>query len=632
VVTGNVGDAHVERIRARFGKIRARPVPVRAPVPPPVTEVARVTVADLEEPFVALVLPVPADGSLEDGAIDIAGDLSWVLSSGEMAVANVIGEERARAIVVRAPAKTLDFARVEAELRKAVTKRPYIRFEYLQERSRLREIESLDDLLGAGHALAMLAARRQPVTRFHRLRHLRAAKSEQLKQWLDPARARVIHVLPAVGTRRGSDIDALATSLHDVEVLRPSAPAIDASIRPSLFSTIDYRLPNGLRVLLAPDPGSVSIDARVVVTGTPIAGARDQLPTQAAWRLEPRATDPDVMRALRWYRSIVGVPVIPTLGAATVFRVSGLALFGDWHVWNLGLHLVDGRYQLEPATQPDKRTPDAAAVVTRRLARATGDRVAKTRIDPEQLEQFRQENYRPERSTLIVAGKFDVKGMRAEIATVFGRWRSEGAAAPVVVPRRLPANYVAIPADDATVQLSLAFSITPSPHDASAREVMVEMLNDQLRQVREGLGASYGIFASIVPGGIRIDGDVEPAYANEAASAIATAISRVRTDVTLANELARARAAVYLRSLAQPLGARSRAAALERIAITGERTAALQEQITALQTLDLATVQRIATRDLHPQHVIAAVRGNDEKARVVLRALGATDRDIRTLR
>jgi hypothetical protein len=162
--------------------------------------------------------------------------------------------------------------------------------------------------------------------------------------------------------------------------------------------------------------------------------------------------------------------------------------------------------------------------------------------------------------------------------------------------------------------------------------VIVEMLNDQLRQVREGLGASYGVEARRVPGGVLVTGDVEPAYASDAAKAITTAIARVRTaDATLADDFARARAAVFVRALAQPLGASNRASALERIAITGSGTTEIDAQVTALQQLDLASVQRIAARDLDSGHVIIAARGAGEKARAALLALDAKDSAIETL-
>jgi hypothetical protein len=494
----------------------------------------------------------------------------------------------------------------------------------------LSEIEAVEDIFDGGSNLAVLAARDAPVTKFHRLRQLDATKEAQAKRWIDPDHARVVYMLPTIGAGSARDADALATSLHHLEVPRPPVPAIDLATRPKPFSVTEYVLPNGLRVLLAPDPDSVGIDARVVVNGTPIAGA---LATQAALRLAPKFHDSfKVNEAGRWYTSTVGVPMRSMFrDGATVFRVSGLALFGDWHVWNLGMHVVDGYYPTVRDPKPDDRQPGAAEVVARRLLGV--DRPIASMIDSETLEEFRQSAYRPERSTLIVTGKFDIKAMREEISTVFGRWRNSGSAAPLGVPRRSATSYVAIPADNAaTVQLALAFSLPSAPRDAAAREVIVEMLNDQLRHVREGLGASYGVEARRVPGGVLVTGDVEPAYASDAAKAIATAIARVRTaDATQADDFARARAAVFVRALAEPLGASNRAAALERIAITGSGTTEIDAQVTALQKLDLASVQRIAARDLDPAHVIIAARGAGEKARAALLALDAKQSAIETL-
>ncbi len=187
-------------------------------------------------------------------------------------------------------------------------------------------------------------------------------------------------------------------------------------------------------------------------------------------------------------------------------------------------------------------------------------------------------------------------------------------------------SFASISAKTATtVDIAIAFASTGEVGaDRVARAVLDEMLGDRLRVIREGLGVSYGVSASVDVDSVMVIGSVEPAYAVDAAKTIAAEIARLRDgDAGLAADFARARRRVLARTLARPLGPQVRAEALERIAIEQRPVAEIDRDVGQVRALDLATLQRLAARELRADRMLAAVRGDESVVEAVLRALGA---------
>lgn len=110
----------------------------------------------------------------------------------------------------------------------------------------------------------------------------------------------------------------------------------------------------------------------------------------------------------------------------------------------------------EPA---NKEPPPSLAVVLSRLFGTGGS--SPTLFATKQLEQYRRSAYRPEVSTLIVAGKFDLARMRHEIDLLFGEWHGQGTMPEVSADVRTPAapGFVIVPADDdITVEIAIGFA------------------------------------------------------------------------------------------------------------------------------------------------------------------------------
>jgi len=643
VVTGNVRDADLDKIRARFEPIARRPTAPHIEAPAIARGVERVTVPGLTKPAVMFAFAVPGEGSDADAAVEMATRLAWPVLGTRTATVGVIGGRDARALLVIAEVDDAGQLDALEQALREVLAQPQLRdLEERQGALRLNAVTELDDILGAGFALAGQAARGQPLTRFRMLRQLDRLNVHQIKRWLDLSRSRVVQLVPEAGGARDRGADSLATSLHQLDVPRSPIPDIGALVPRRLFATVqDYKLANGMRVLLAPDDESVAIDARLVIAGATGGGdgaAEEQLASQAALRLTARSDGPEAMKRMRWYAQI-RAPYFPIVtDKATVFQVSGVSLYADWHLWSLAWRVLHGGYpECEPGHRGcDKVSPKPAtqplaiSLVARRLAGRPDAKPSVSQFSRARLEAYRRAAYRPEVATLIVAGNFDVAAMRKEVETLFGGWRSGGR--PRVATTNAPklpvtSSYIAIPdADAKTVELAIGFAqqAAPSSSERFAQEIMFEILNERLRVTREGLGVSYGVYAFALDKGLVVTGNVEPAYATEAAKSIAAAIASVRNGgVELADDFARARARVLMRVLAVPLGAGRRARALERIALDAAPTSELDRDSELVRALELSDVARIAARDLDADHMIVAARGTDANARAALEALGA---------
>jgi len=520
--------------------------------------------------------------------------------------------------------------------------------DFAQDNQRVRAALSsqLDDpfSVDAAWALAAAVARGERPSRFRDLRQLDALTEAQVTRWFDAPSIRVAFLLPEVGATGTKSVADVATSLHDLEVLHGPAsdtqpPPLPVILRP--FELTDYRLANGLRVLLAPDPAAFAVDARLVITGTRDDGGAG-VDDQAAGNLLPKATS-SVVEAMNWYRRI-GAPVIGLAGEnTTIFLIHGYELFADWHLWHLGVTVVQGGYsddrldkirrgQRAADARRAKKQPSADAVVSRRLAGAADTSGKVTVHSAKTLAAFRRARYRPDASTLIVSGKFDVEAMKKEIDSLFGGWRAGDAAVAAASPKApLVKSAVGIGVDDApTVEISIAFAPTAEPpaQEAAARAVLRDMIDARMRVVREGLGASYGVY-SMTSSAIRVSGDVEPAYAGEAAKAIADELARFRTgDASLIDDFVRARKRVLGYSLALPADASRRADALTRMVVRGGDIKQLAQEVETIRTLDFAAVQKIAARDMQPERMLSAVRGKKSAVEAALGALGIAKEKI----
>ncbi|MFT3696830.1 MAG: insulinase family protein [Kofleriaceae bacterium] len=650
VVTGHVDDKLMDRIVARFDKIPGRTEGPRAPTPPRGPPTPSLTVHGLERPTAMMIFDVPREGSGGDAAVQLAQHVEWKLPAARVPFVTMVamGEERARVLV--AFAEVDDVAQLPglvAAMKERFSRPRVPNFETYRQHERQQFIERFDDQQSAAFQIADLMVRAQSLSRFRELKEIDALREDDVTSLLDASKARVVTLIPE--EHAGHHVTEVATTLHDLTITRTqTSDATLPTSRPTKHEVDEYQLENGLRVWLAPDPNALGLDARLVIGTTPRTD--DTLAWEAGLFLRGSPGDAEANKRIQWYGTIGSAVTARTDTDHTTFAITGLALFGDWHVWNLAWTVVQGVYPPEldrvklPAAAPKTAKtpatmPSALAIASLRLDGKPDDEGAKhvELFHTDELERYRRQTYLPSASVLIVSGKFDVAAMRSEIASLFGMWHGPTAVKGWKYAKPPPRiGNVEIPVEDAdTVEIAIGFaSATESPRsEKAARDVLSEILNDRLRVIRESLGVSYGISAHITTTGVLISGDVEPAYSTAAAHALADEIGRIRAGYPdMAADFARARKHVLARALADPVGASNRAAQLEGVVIDHMQLDQPDKDLEALRTLDLETVKNLATRELRQDRMIAVMRGPLEQIHQAMDALGVDRATVKALK
>ena len=514
-----------------------------------------------------------------------------------------------------------------------------------------------DFLTYAGHYEFMLA----------NLHGLDAVTGEALvetaSQLFDRKRAHLALVEPS-GSATTSARELVAASAQDYD-LAPWRTAIDpAEAQRTLnvprgttpLAVDDYTLANGLRVLLYPDLVSPIVDARLVypsgtVDDPPGRPGTATLATGLLRHDYNRRYAPRTIALLQWVTGLGTQLERGTGPHVTMFSSRGLAVFADWHVWRLSWLLDQGVYpkddvvaarrDLREAEVADDRSP--AALGFRKylygerhpLARPvpTADELAAIPID--ELTAWRQARFATQGATLIVTGGFKRAAMRKVIGELFGPWAA-GTPAPTTrlpPPAPQPGPRWLRRDDDRLTQVTLHVGLAARSdpgRDRAARMVLTEMIEDRLRLVREGMGASYGVTVGYdhLRGGLALDIEtaLDPRRAPAAVKAVLDELAALhggRAD--LAADFARARRRVFARTLASRTDATSVAQDLMWMVANQLSVGELNGLAGAVGRLTPAQVAAVAAADLDPARMVVMVEGRIGPVDAVLTALGASD-------
>ena len=473
---------------------------------------------------------------------------------------------------------------------------------------------------------------------------------KELTAAFTPPRARVVLITPSpgAGPRTSGLVAAVA---HDEHVWRRPIDPAEAD-RPAPLdrdagtSVARYQLANGLTVELAPDSTAAIVDARLVYPVGRAHAATDAplVPTAAAVLLDfdaegfgDRATIEKMERVLA-FDAITDTEVRTT---STTFSVRGLSNYADWHVWRLSALLDRGRYN--QATLDAVRTfgrdvaddeaaedPRDAAAARRfyELLYGTSHPLANpaprigaslAAINAEQLAAWKRAHYRPRGATLIVSGKFDEVAMRREIDELFGPWSDVAPAPLAAIPPVQPsptASWLAVEDRDALqVEAVLAFPLAPADDAEPARAIVAAMLEDQLRDVREQLGASYGVHAARIGdeqhgGALLASGTLAPNLAGLGVQRMLASVDQLRVDPAVTRAaFVRARRALVADQQGRAAGVTAVADERERAAIA--RVAGSPEQLraSAFARTTLAEVTAVLRDDLDPARMVVRLTG-----------------------
>jgi zinc protease len=468
---------------------------------------------------------------------------------------------------------------------------------------------------------------------------------------VEPSGKTVTATPAAVASGRELDLAPWRAPVDPMEAQRPiPAPATRVS------ETIEERvLANGLRVLLAPDPTSALVDARLVFPSGSASDPPDRRgrALAAALLLEPnphrRFSMGDALM-LDWGLSVGTQLDHEVHETSTVFSASGSSHRADWHVWHL-LWLIDQCNYLDESVEDFRDTiarakahdGDPAKALALQLLFGAGHPYATTPpageawswLTPDELERYRQTHYLPRGATLIVTGGFKVEAMWRTVEELFGPWRDLPAGPAAKVPAAQPApgpSWIGFRDPSRTqVGLMVAFAISSDPsRDQAARRVLNEMIEDRLRIVREGMGASYGVQVSYNTGNgggaLTVESELDPVRAAKAATAIVSELEALRSGAgAMAEDFVRARRRALTTALADAAGVTAVADELEYDVRQGLPFDGIDKLALAISKVTPAEVAAVAAADLDPHRRVVFVAATPERLGAVMTGLGATE-------
>jgi zinc protease len=446
---------------------------------------------------------------------------------------------------------------------------------------------------------------------------------------------------------------AAATRVSDVQPWRSPVDPADAHRALAADTTRvdtrveDFTLDNGLRVLLAYDPGASVVDARLVY---PVGSAADPadrpgLAYATAYLVAP---NPDIedrvtYAKIAWAMKLGTSITFDVDETTTQFSARSLSVFADWTVWRL-YYLLD--YSVFPskaieamhraaarAGDPD-RDVRSAAVREKLFGKdhpyagdaLTADDVR--RIGRKDLERFRNRHYKAKGATLIVSGGFDLVAMEQEVKEVFGAWDAAAPADVAPVPRPHPAkgpSWLAFRDPGATqAHLTIDFATGSEPDvDRAARRILVELLRDRVRVVRESLGASYGVAVRYGPNDLQLETDLDPERGGEAAAALLAELTRLRdAPADLDEDFVRARKRAMAHALADTAGASDTADDLVFVAAHGLTLDYFSTLAETIGRLTIDDLQRLIATDLAEKRMVVAISGREPVVQAILEAAG----------
>jgi predicted Zn-dependent peptidase len=420
----------------------------------------------------------------------------------------------------------------------------------------------------------------------------------------------------------------------------------------------DYRLANGLRVIMLPEAREPVFEARLVFPvgagerfadhgGVPRAAAALLAPN---WRHE---FTPHERQTVEWVYRLGAEPHRWVDDTYTRFSISGLSLYADAHLWRLHWLLENGLYKADlvdehKADLARDLQHDAVASGRAHAIRAVlfgpdhpytrNTSVAAQTADAAELrkatlEQFRDQFYRAPGAVLILVGRFDPDEMTTQVNDLFGAWPAAPPPATAAVPAMRPPGqptWLVLPDHDANqVRVTYWLPVASSRTKArAARAIVTEILNDHLAELRSQAGASYGVaaeYATSAAGDVlEISGFLDPARAGDAIRRLQDTLARLRAGDDLAADFVRARRHALLDALADPTRTSVAADQIEAAITAGLPADAAQTLPAELAATTLADLRAVLAQDLALDHMVVLVSGQPADTVTALATAGVT--------
>lgn len=303
----------------------------------------------------------------------------------------------------------------------------------------------------------------------------------------------------------------LLLSLSGPLAATASCPGLDYAVhsKQPLQQRQDYRLANGIRVLLLPD---ASASTAAVVT-TLAVGARDEADGETGYAhlfehlMFRGSTDlPDGAYA-RLIDSVGGLHNAETHYDYTSYYASVPAEALPQLLWQEAARfrapqLTDSTVRSEIATVLEETAlridnvpfmRSGSELLFKQLQNSDYDHLILgsvadlTAATPARLQAFYDRHYRPERTVLVIAGRFDPAQIHAQLQRDWAGWQASGDAAavkPVQLPNRADLNAELVDSRAPWPALALAWQTVPADHpDAAA----LSLLQHELLRGEQGL-------------------------------------------------------------------------------------------------------------------------------------------------
>ena len=234
---------------------------------------------------------------------------------------------------------------------------------------------------------------------------------------------------------------------------------------------------------------------------------------------------------------------------------------------------------------------------------------------------FRNKHYSAANATLVLAGNVDVTEAEKLIRKRFSGWNKGHRDEPVGAPaeQRTQPSFVGVVTEKRPqMQVAIAY---PGPVGVDAglanRLILSEMLNVRMGDVRQELGASYGVYARWSPGVgpslYNMGGNVDAPRAGEALAAMRKGIEAVRTGYDgFDADFVHARRRVVQGLLGQSTVSSAVAARLETIArfeLPPDHYSKLLRQVAVTRPIQ---VQALAQKELRPEREIVVCAADRE--------------------
>ena len=685
IVAGGVKvEEAVELVTKWFGKLEKRPgAPLVQPATFTVERGKKQYDLDVERPSVHIAWALPPSNTPEGEAARFGIGNAWgrIARKGQeydfaySVDGGVLGGQLAPVFVISIELKSMskldeaiDFANNAArQAYRGFDEGSWAQIEEWKNQQKASFIESLEPLQARTNAVGEMVQfardidfNSQELYIFHELDKIGKFDGEYVgkavKKWIDPDKARIVVIKPnkegLKGDRRASvKFEVKSHEQKDVEDVDPSEARrpfkISAELK-GLANAQRFQLGNGMNVVLLPVKSMPLVSARLVFHNVGDSTTPDNpLLATAAARFLSLPIDAEVFAR-------TGIGVGCQAGAdQTVCATSGVNIYLDVMVKGLERLITAGTYNQEGIERFQKsmkgnlgtKSAQQENEFERQIATAlygpehpytktaitTPEAVGK--ISKDKLEGFRDKYYRAGNATMIIVGDFDPLKAESLVKSAFGSWGKGTQAPPVdrtMAQRSGPLFIGVVGKENPQLDIRIAYP-APAGVDGQegARQILAEMLNKRVENVRFKLGSTYGVYAgrraSKGPSSYQIGGTIDAERVGESIKAIRDGLDQLRSGETFDVDFVKARRKLVSRLLGESTVTAELAQRLGFIAQYGLDTKYFNTMLQQIAAASPAQLRALLKAELDPKNEIIVILGDKPHLDKAFRDAGIKD-------